>query len=396
MIPVFKVFLSLSLSGSVLILVLLFFKYFFKNRFSRQWLYYIWLIAIGRLLLPFAPKKNLTGSTLLALDQTLAQTQSIVSASPYEMQGSLQQPIDLLTGHLWLIWLIGALLLLIRKVTVYQGFMRYIKAGQKPVTDPKLSERFLIAKNAAGVTAAVDLCVNPMVSSPMLTGLFRPCIIFPDAGIPDTEFHYTVLHELTHYKRLDLPYKWLVQLTLCLHWFNPLVHLMAREINNDCEFACDEAIIAKLSFPDLQNYGKTLLNAMDTAGNHKKTIVSVNLATNKQLLKERLGTIMNFRKKSKLAASAAFVFTFLFLLGSNALGAYTASATNTADPQFSENLNVSYIQYEPDVTAAYISVYSDRTHTVEPTDKVRNQKYFQITYLEEGPMNQEYVQIHDR
>ena len=54
-------------------------------------------------------------------------------------------------------------------------------------------------------------------------------------------------------------YKWLVQFTICLHWFNPLVYLMGREVNNACEFSCDEAVIKNLDNDGIKAYGNTLL-----------------------------------------------------------------------------------------------------------------------------------------
>ena len=47
-----KLVLSLSLSGGVLILALLLSRPLWKDRVSKTWQYYIWLIVIARLLLP--------------------------------------------------------------------------------------------------------------------------------------------------------------------------------------------------------------------------------------------------------------------------------------------------------------------------------------------------------
>lgn len=55
---VLKTFLSLSLSGSLVILILFLCRLFWKDKVSRQWQYYIWLIVIARLLLPFAPENS--------------------------------------------------------------------------------------------------------------------------------------------------------------------------------------------------------------------------------------------------------------------------------------------------------------------------------------------------
>ena len=57
-----KTLLSLSVSGTVLYLLLWVFKPFYKNRFSKRWQYYIWLIAALRFVLPFTPCTTLVGS----------------------------------------------------------------------------------------------------------------------------------------------------------------------------------------------------------------------------------------------------------------------------------------------------------------------------------------------
>ena len=94
-------------------------------------------------------------------------------------------------------------------------------------------------------------------------------------------------------------YKWLVQITVCLHWFNPLVYLMRREITKACEFSCDEAVLSKMGYDNAQDYGETLLDAMAAVGKYKESLAAVTLSENKQLLKERLGAIMNLKNKLK-------------------------------------------------------------------------------------------------
>lgn len=165
---VLKIFLSMSVSGGLLILVLLLGKHFLKDKISRQWQYYIWLTA--------------------------------------------------------------ALGLLIRKITIYQSFIRYIKAGLTPVSDMELLDQLSVVAEQSGIKKPVELCVNPLVSSPLLIGFFHPCIVLPGADIPEKDFQYIALHELTHYRRRDMFYKWLVQVTVCLHWFNLLIHLISWEI----------------------------------------------------------------------------------------------------------------------------------------------------------------------
>ena len=166
---------------------------------------------------------------------------------------------------------------------MYQSFVRYIHAGLDPVSDIEILDRLSCAAERASVKKPVELCVNPLISSPLLLGFFRPCIVLPRADIPEKDFQYIVLHELTHYRRRDLFYKWLVQVTVCLHWFNPLVYLMSREIAGACEFSCDEAVLAKMGSGSAQEYGKTLLDAMAAVGKYRENFGVVTLSENVQL-----------------------------------------------------------------------------------------------------------------
>ena len=266
-----KMFLSMSFSGSLFILLLLAGKRFLKDKISRQWQYYIWLIVVARLLLPFGPETNLMGKAYQAVDQAITHSASLPQQpSPSDDSNTFNVPasgmehdnqntvtpkdnpisyrpvkdiLSLFTNHVWLIWLMVALILLVQKITAYHSFIRYVNAGLHPVSNVEQLDRLSAIAEQTGRKRPVELCVNPLVSSPLLIGFFRPCIVLPSADIPEKDFQYIVLHELTHYKRRDMFYKWLVQITVCLHWFNPLVYLMRREITKALNF-----LVMKRSF----------------------------------------------------------------------------------------------------------------------------------------------------
>ncbi len=56
-----KILLSLSLSGTLLLLLVLLPKPLYRERFSRRWQYYIWVVVALRFVLPFTPENALTG-----------------------------------------------------------------------------------------------------------------------------------------------------------------------------------------------------------------------------------------------------------------------------------------------------------------------------------------------
>ncbi len=346
---ILKLFLSMSFSGSLLILFLLLGKRFLKDKINRQWQYYIWAVVVLRLLLPFGPEASLLGRTYQAVDRAVARTVPLRQQSLPDAPESVPAPAagrgtdnvhgdspagdfaafhpfqdigTLLMDHIWLVWLMAALGLMIRKATIYQGFIRYIKAGSVPVSDMEMLDRLSMAAEQASVKRPIDLWVNPLVSSPLLIGFFRPCIVLPGTDVSEKNFQYILVHELTHYRRRDMFYKWLVQFTVCLHWFNPLVHLMGREITRACEFSCDEAVLARMGYENAQDYGQTLLDAMAAVWRYRETPGAVTLSENKRLLKERLSAIVNFRKKSKAMRFLTGALTLLVISGAAFIGVY--------------------------------------------------------------------------
>ncbi len=400
---VLKIFLSMSFSGGLLILALLLGKHFLKDKISRQWQYYIWLVVVLRLLLPFGTEVSLMGKAYQAVDQAISQTAPLPPQQqlPLNVPGSnlapaigtehhnetVSSPTDdvttahplqdigvLLINQIWLVWLVAALGLLIRKITIYQGFMRYIHAGLTPVSDIERLDELSIVAEQSGIKKPIELCVNPLVSSPLLIGFFRPCIVLPSADIPEKDFRYIILHELTHYKRRDMFYKWLVQITVCLHWFNPLVYLMSREVTRACEFSCDEAVLAKMGCSHAQDYGKTLLNAMAAIGRYKENLGAVTLSENKQLLKERLGAIMKFEKKSKAIRLLTGMLTLCIIFSAAFIGIYSTAAA--ADVPDSINAGNSL---EMETKEAGVSI-EDNSTEIDRYYKAGSLPLFEITF----------------
>ena len=65
-----KILLSLSVSGALLLLLILGLKPLYKNKFSKRWQYYIWIVVALRFLLPFTPDTTIIGSLFEKLDTT--------------------------------------------------------------------------------------------------------------------------------------------------------------------------------------------------------------------------------------------------------------------------------------------------------------------------------------
>ncbi len=327
---------SMSLAGSVLILLLTLLRPLVRERISRRWQYYIWLLVIARLLLPVggleAPAKIETAGPAAApfLSLPEAEQEDVETRPPGEAAPEFDDSLKLRTAvreNLWVVWLAGALALLIRKATAYQSFLRYLRAGWMPVEDPALLDLAARIGAEAGVKRPVELYVNPLAASPMLLGVRKPWMVLPTVELPEEDFRFVVLHELTHCRRRDVLYKWLTQLTVCIHWFNPLVHWMAREVERTGELSCDEAVLRRLDEPGRRAYGDAILRTISAGGGYQAVQPSPTLGAEGKHLKERLETIMKFKKTGRLAAVLAALLAVVLGVTGAAAGIYAGLPT---------------------------------------------------------------------
>ena len=336
-----KILLSLSVSGALLLLLILGLKPLYKNKFSKRWQYYIWIVVALRFLLPFTPDTTIIGSLFEKFDTT-AITNEIPTtpnvpvpadtgnskAEPIQPNreittAAMREPVDKYVC-LFFIWSALALVLFVRKITVYQGFIQYIKAGNKEVSDIKILNLLSDCEEKLNIKTRVEISCNPLLASPMLIGFLRPRIILPAHEWEDKELSYIFVHELVHYRQRDMFYKWLIQIVVCAHWFNPFVYLLEKEVNKSCELSCDEKVIAVLDDKARREYGDTLISFLKSNNLYKSSLASVTLTEGAEQLKERLGAIMKFRKKSKVIIAITAIFTVAVCICFFVTGAYAA------------------------------------------------------------------------
>jgi len=159
----------------------------------------------------------------------------------------------------------------------------------------------LIAQEAArlvGVTGAVRLLVSPLAQSPMLVGFFRPTILLPSEHLPDSDARFILAHELTHFRRGDLWKKFLVNMIQCIHWFNPIVHLLNRDFAYWLETSCDEEVVSSLDHAQRKEYGYLLINYAPTS-RHMGPRLYVSFTSCRYKLKRRISIMMKSNKKSR-------------------------------------------------------------------------------------------------
>ncbi len=363
---IFFISLSLSVSGSLLALTLLLLKPLVRTRLGQTWQYYIWLLVALRFLLPFSPEVSLIGGISGHLKSILSYSGIADTDNVLPVEFSAPQPEDLPTSSdsfvkqgvpdnlpevskepfrlsnflpfLWIPWLIIALFLLFYQIIIYQCYARKIKIKAKIPLDPQLLYLYHEEVAYARISSHLPLLINPQAPSPMLIGILQPVIILPNSDMEEDALRHTFRHELTHYRRLDALYKWFLQIILCIHWYNPMVYYIRKEINRCCELSCDENVIKNMDIDSRILYGDTLMNSLNKQVKNNSTI-TLPMGENTKLIKERLDMIMCFKKKSRSAICVTLLLTLILLCNFTYLGAYAGTVKNSlaASPQESSS-----------------------------------------------------------
>ena len=339
----FKIVLSMSVSGSIVSLILFTVRPLIKRRFSKAWQYYVWLVVIFRLLIPYSPEASLVGN-LFDMAETVSVEHAIypvpvipdteINGNTLEQlpdynsdEHAIPQPGEGRTfeylEYIWPIWAFGVLLLFALKIFQYGSFICKVKAGLSIVKIAKVLDIFHQVENELRIKRKIYLCQSNLIKTPMLIGLLKPVIIIPEDFLAIGNLNYVFRHELIHFKHLDIWYKWMVQLTVCIHWFNPLVYIISRRINNLCEFACDEAVSKELDAEGKMEYANTIINAVSFDTAYKCKVFSMTLCEGKKNLKERLSAIMKAEKKPGRIIFLSLVLIAVLCYTAVRLGAYS-------------------------------------------------------------------------
>lgn len=138
-------------------------------------------------------------------------------------------------------WALGAAFVLARVLVGHARVRRIVRRSKRA---PAWSEAERRAGLALGRRAKVRRSTD--VSSPFVTGIFRPTVIVPEEGDAWEESRRVsvLLHELAHVKQRDGLVQSIAQIACAMHWFNPLVWIVARRLRFERELAADDVVLA--------------------------------------------------------------------------------------------------------------------------------------------------------
>ncbi|MCI9483834.1 MAG: M56 family metallopeptidase [Clostridiaceae bacterium] len=109
---------------------------------------------------------------------------------------------------------------------------------------------------------SISVRTGPQVGSPHGLGVFRKVIMLPDMAYSERELYYILKHEYTHFRNHDTLLKQITVLFSKVFWWNPLVLLLMRDLEQSVEIRCDLAVTKHMDKGEKYAYMETLVKAV--------------------------------------------------------------------------------------------------------------------------------------
>lgn len=323
--------MQIGLTVSLAALVPLILRRLMKKRYPARMVCVVWAILALRLLIPVqltlpqAPVQVMPRTSyVVQSDQTAFRQAGLpVVQNPTRWVTDTQaqtlsaadtgtvKTVDI-TDILLTLWLAGVIACVLWQGIGYYRLIRSLKGKSRSVERADLHT--ILQEQCADlvIDREIPLRVSAAADCPMLAGFIHPTLYLPDERISRTDAAFIFRHELTHYKHGDLWLKLLLLAARCLHWFNPLVHLIARFAQEDIEAACDDAVVRGHDGAYRRAYGETILRSAIAQAQKRKALVSC-FGDDKKTLMRRFEGLFD---KSVKKRGVALVVMIALLVGS--------------------------------------------------------------------------------
>ena len=156
---------------------------------------------------------------------------------------------------LWLVGLLAQLFLVARQWRKTRQLLR----ESTPLHDATLQAACAEQARMLDLRQCPQLRVSHAITSPQVTGLWRPTVLLPaNEVLTPEESSMALAHELAHLRRGDLWLGWAPAIAQRLFFFHPLVAWAMREYALHREAACDAQVLQQHRAAP-QDYGRLLL-----------------------------------------------------------------------------------------------------------------------------------------
>ena len=212
---------------------------------------------------------------------------------------------------LWL-WIGVAVILLIRyfykRVKVRRILEQYV------IKDTDTKEYYESFLNDTKIRS-IKIAVIPGEKQAAIFGVIRPIMILPDAVLEEKTVAHMIRHEMKHYANYDLWLKFFVDLLVVIHWWNPVVYVMRKELSLAFELSNDYMVTRDMPELEKLEYAQTLVQVAKLMSNQQA--YDLNL-TGGECLETRIQMLLKEKTtggvRNRLLAAANLLFVFLIMI----------------------------------------------------------------------------------
>lgn len=232
-----------SITSSLLICFLLLLRMTIFRIFNKTFNYYIWLIVIVRLSLPFS-------YFTYTINEPSFQYKPVLNKINY-------------SNIILAIYLSTVIILVVYRVLKYLRFKHLINDVSDDIKNVEINNIYNNLLKELNIKKNIKLKSTDEINTPSFFGLFDNYILLPPYDYDLDELHWILKHELTHYKSRDLYIRYIVLFLKSVYFFNPFVYLLDKIIYHFCELHCDEVVLKNASLENVKSYAKTILNSIE-------------------------------------------------------------------------------------------------------------------------------------
>jgi beta-lactamase regulating signal transducer with metallopeptidase domain len=158
------------------------------------------------------------------------------------------------------IWLSVALVFMIRFFCLYRKMVKVIYQFQKQ--DDQIEHLTQQANADFRGRRPPRILVSTAVCAPMVIGIYRGTIVLPNMHYYPEELKWILKHENMHVAQKDVLLKLLAEIICCLFWWNPMIHLLHKDLEQILEIKCDLNVTRNTKTEEKKHYLETLVNAL--------------------------------------------------------------------------------------------------------------------------------------
>ncbi|UUV14925.1 M56 family metallopeptidase [Clostridioides difficile] len=254
------IFRTVIVSSLSILLILIFKKNVFK-RFSKKFNYYIWMIVVIKLFLPF---------TYYTFTINILRSKKHININNINLEGF--NNVSTISNNIILYtWIITVVVYLIYTIFKYIKLKNLINDLSYDVDDEEIVNLYKNILEEFNIKKDIKLKYSYEVETP---AFFNSCVLLPTHEYKLKELDWIFRHELMHFKSRDLYLKYVILFLKTVYWFNPFIYIMDKHIDLDCELYCDERVLKNRNSEEKKDYALTILNAMRKGSNTSNKFIA--------------------------------------------------------------------------------------------------------------------------